>query len=75
MRLRRRAGQRVTTWCLVCIVMQVWAAIKNMPCGWVKEVCQSMTMGTSRSSGATPGGLVREGVAWAYWDISDIAVW
>ena len=74
MRLRRRAGQRVTTWCLVCIVMQVWAAIKNMPCGRVKEACQSMSMGTSRSCGATPGGLAREGVAWAYWDISDIAV-
>ena len=54
--------------------MQVWAAIKNMPCGRVKEACQSMTTGTSRSCGATPGGLAREGVAWAYWDISDIAV-
>ena len=74
MRLRRRAGQSVTTWCLVCIVMQLWAAIKNMPCGWVKKACQSMTTGTSRSCGATPGGLAREGVAWAYWDISDIAV-
>ena len=32
-------------------------------------------MGTSRSCGATLGGLVRERVAWAYWDTSDIAVW
>ena len=74
MRLRKKARRRVARWCLVCIVMQVWAAIKNMPCGWVKEACQSMTTGTSRSCWATPGGLAREGVAWAYWDISDIAV-
>ena len=63
MRLTRRAWQRVTTWCIVCIVMQVWAAIKNMPCGRVKKACQSMTTGTSRSGGATPGGLKKEGVA------------
>ena len=75
MKLRRRTRQGMATWCVVCIVMQLWAAIKNMPCAWVKEACQSITMGTSRSCGATPGGLAREGVAWAYWDISDIAVW
>ena len=74
MRLRRRARHRVATWCLVCIVMQMWAAIKNMPYVRVKEACHSMTKGTSGSCEADPGGLAREGVAWAYWDISDIAV-
>ena len=69
----RRARQRRATWCLVCIVTQVWAAIKNMPCVQVKEACQSMTMATSGSCGATHGGLAREGVAWAYWDISVVA--
>ena len=75
MRLRRRARHRVAIWCLVCIVMQVWAAIKNMLCIRVKKACQSMTTGTIGSCGATPGGFVREGVAWTYWDISDIAAW
>ena len=57
MNLRRKARQKLATWCLVCIVKQVWAAIKNIPCVRVKEACQSITMGTSRSCGATPGGL------------------
>ena len=70
MRLRRRAGHRVALRCLVCMVIQVWAAINNIPCVQVKEACQSITMGTSRSCGATPGGLVREGVAWVHWDIA-----
>ena len=61
MRLRRRAGQRVATWCLVCIVIYVWAAIKNMPCGWVKEACQSMTTGTSRSLWGYPWGACEGG--------------
>ena len=74
MRLRRRARHRVAMCCLVCIVMQVWAAIKNIPCIRVKEACQSMNTGTSGSCEATPGGLAREGVAWAYWYISDITV-
>ena len=74
MNLRRRARQRIAKWCLVCIINQVWAATKNMPCVRVKEVRQSMTTGTSRSCGATLGELAREGVAWAYWDIGDVAV-
>ena len=75
MRPRRRARHKIVMWCLVCIIMQVQAAIKSVLCLWVKEVCQRMTTGTSGSCAATLEGLVREGVTWAYWDISDIAVW
>ena len=55
--------------------MDMWAAIENILCEQVKKACQIMTTGTSGYCGATPVGLEREGVVWAYWYINDVAFW